>query len=182
VWHNGIRWRKATVRTDGRSEFFGEIPVRRLRCGDCRQRWSHAPDAVVAQGHYQPCVVAEAVARDVLDGETTVTAVAREHGCHRRTLGRWTERVAAVAEPSELARQLLVESAAPVVPAPPPVTRPRRSTRLAALGVRAVWVLALLEALASLRGLSPPGLAHAAALVPALAPPSLRRGGAVSGK
>src|SRR5579864_4015964 len=77
VWHNGIRWRKATLRSDGRSEFFGEIPVRRLCCGDCPQRWCHAPEAVVAPAHYQPCVVAEAVAREVLDGATPVAEVAR---------------------------------------------------------------------------------------------------------
>jgi hypothetical protein len=125
----------------------------------------------VTRSHYQPCVVAQAVARDALDRDAGPTTVARAHGCHRRTIGRWVARVAGLAEPALLARTLVAESATVVVPTPP-VTRRRRSARLAALCLRAVAVLALLEALASLRGLAPPGLAHAPLFVPALASPT----------
>jgi hypothetical protein len=41
------------------------------------------------------------------------------------------------------------------------------AARLTALGARAIAVLAVLEALASWHGLTPPGLAHARRFVPA---------------
>jgi hypothetical protein len=176
------------VRRDARTEFLDEIPVRRLRCGACGKRWCRAPDGIVSRAHYQPCVVAAAVAADALD-ERPTTEIAREHGCHRRTVARWIERVAAAAEPAVLSEQLLAEAEAPVLPAPPPSIPARRSARLYALCVRAVWVLALLEALCSLRGLVPPGLRHVRQLVPsdrrkiipADAPPTENRDRADSG-
>lgn len=174
VWHNGIRWRTASLRVEDRTEFFSEVPVRRLRCGDCRHRFSRAPEGVVTPGHYQPCVVAEAVVRDVIDEKATTTRVAQDHGCHRRTIGRWVARVATAADPAQLAQRLLVESAVPVIPAAPPAVRRRPSASFGAVGVRAVWILALLEALATLQGLAPPGLAHLQHFVPAVASPSVR--------
>jgi len=45
-------------------------------------------------------VVARAVSQVVVDGGPS--AVAREYGCDRRTVGRWIERVAKVAEPARL--------------------------------------------------------------------------------
>lgn len=129
VWHDGCRSRKASVRRDERTEFLDEIPVRRLRCGRCEKRWCRAPDEIVSRAHYQPCVVAAAVAADALD-ERPTTEIAREHGCHRRTVARWIERVAAVAEPAVLSEQVLAEAEAPVLPAPPPSIPARRSARL----------------------------------------------------
>jgi hypothetical protein len=172
VWHNGLRRRKATLREGEQTVFVADIPVRRLRCGDCRKRWSRAPEGVVSRAHYQPCVVAEAVTGDVLDVEASDAAVAKEHGCHRRTILRWVVRVAHAAEPAALMRLLLKESDAPVIPTPPPTVRPRRSVSLFALSQRAVQVLCLLEALCSLRGLPPPGLLHAARFVPAVVSPT----------
>jgi hypothetical protein len=140
---------------------------------------------VVTRGHYQPCVVADAVLRDVVDPKATSSGVAKHHGCHRRTIGRWVARVAATADPAQLGQRLLVESAVPVIPAAPVTVRPRRSTSWRAVGVRAVWILALLEAMATLQGLSPPGLAHVHRLVPAIVPaiasPSVRPPRADSG-
>jgi hypothetical protein len=179
VWRNGIRRRTASLFDGERTVFLDDIPVRRLRCGDCGARWSVPPDGVAVRGHYQPCVVARAVVRTVADAAARA-AVAVEHACHRRTLDRWVARVAAVAEPAALGHALLVETQAPVLPAPVPVTRPSRSPRLAALGARAVAVLGLLEALASACGLEPPGLAHVARFVPASATPAAAKGGATS--
>lgn len=165
VWRNGTRHRTATVLDDDQAVFLADVPVRKLQCGDCRARWSHLPDGLIGRVHYQACVVSRAVTRTVLDGASRAE-IARDHGCHRRTLGRWVARVAAIASPARLARILLAAAGAPVLPAPP-VSRPSRSARLMELGTRAVAVLALLEALASLHGLEPPALAHAGWLVPA---------------
>jgi hypothetical protein len=110
---------------------------------------------------------------DVCDETSTHRTVAHRSGCDRRTVGRWVVRVAALAEPATLSRRLLAESAVAVVPQPPvTVPRRRRSAARTALGLRAVWVLALLEALASFHALAPPGYAHAGRLVPAVAPPT----------
>jgi hypothetical protein len=180
VWHNGLRWRKASVRREDRTEFLDEVPVRKLRCGACGKRWCRAPQDIVTRAHYQPCVVAAAVAADVLDERPTVET-AREHGCDRRTVRRWIDRVAQAAEPAALSERLVAEATVPVLPAPPARIPARRSARLGAACVRAVWVLALLEALASLHGLPPPGLAHAHRLMPANAPPTEIRVRADSG-
>jgi hypothetical protein len=172
VWYNGIRLRTATLRDGEQTVFVADIPVRRLLCGDCSARFSHTPQGVPTRAHFQPCVVAEAVVTDVLSPQVCDATVAKEHGCHRRTLLRWMERVATVAEPAELMRLLLQESETPVVPAPPLWVRPRRSAALLALCQRAVFVLSLLEALSSLFGLCPPGLIHAPIFVPAHVSPS----------
>jgi hypothetical protein len=164
VWRNGVRWRKATVLDGDRAVYVEDVPVRRLRCGSCKTRWSRAPEHVESRAHYQPAVVANAVARVVIDGGPT--AVACEIGCDRGTLGRWVERVAKVAEPARLSRVLLAAADQPVLPALP-TARTSRSARLTALGARAIAVLAVLEALASWHGLTPPGLAHARRFVPA---------------
>ena len=165
VWRNGTRHRTASVLDGDEAAFVDDVPVRKLRCGDCRVRWSHLPEGLSARVHYQACVVSRAVVRTVLDGAPRAD-IARDHGCHLRTLGRWVARVAAIASPARLARALLAAAGAPVLPASP-VSRPSRSARVMALGTHAVAVLALLEALASLHGLEPPALAHIRWLVPA---------------
>jgi hypothetical protein len=170
VWRNGIRRRKATLLDGDRAVYVCDVPVRRLRCGGCGARWSRAPEQIESRGHYQPCVVARAVARVVVDGGPT--AVARDHGCDRGTVLRWVERVAKVAEPPRLSQVLITAADQPTLPVMPTV-RMSRSARLSALGARAITVLGLLEALASLYGLAPPGLAHARRFMPADAAPTV---------
>jgi transposase-like protein len=172
VWHNGIRRRKVTLWEGGRAVFIADVPVRRLRCGACLGRWSRGPERVVTRGLYQPCVVAAAVMAHVLERGVRQRERAQRYGCHRRTLERWVARVAGLCDPGLLARELAAQAQSPELPPPPGPGRPRRSAALQALGQRAVWVLGLLEALASLAGLTPPGLAHAACLMPALVSPS----------
>lgn len=170
MWRNGIRRRKATLLDGDRAVYVCDVPVRRLRCGDCGARWSRAPEQIESRGHYQPCVVARVVARVVVDGGPT--AVARDHGCDRGTVLRWVERVAKVAEPPRLSQVLITAADQPSLPVMP-TARMSRSARLSALGARAITVLGLLEALASLHGLAPPGLAHARRFMPADATPTV---------
>lgn len=176
VWFNGIRLRKASLFDGETVSYVANVPARRLKCGVCRARWSRAPDRVPSRAHYQPCVVSRAVAEVVLGDDGTLSSAAREYDCHRRTLGRWVERVSSVAEPATLAREIVSEAGAPVLPAPPVKTMTTSSVRMRAFGARAVWILALLDALASLRGLEPPGLAHVDVLVPAVARPHTATG------
>lgn len=172
VWYNGIRWRTASLRDGDQTVFVTDIPVRRLLCGDCSARWSHAPEGVPTRAHYQPCVVSQAVLTAALDAQQPDAAVATAHRCHRRTLRRWLERVACAASPAELLQRLVLESGVPVLPSAPPPVRPRRSAALTALCQRALWVLFLLDLLTSLCGLSPPGLSHLSLWLPAHVTPS----------
>ena len=180
VWFNGIRLRKASVLDGANVHFADSVPVRRLKCGRCRARWSRPPDRVPSRAHYQPCVVSHALATLHESPEVPAAEIADAHGCHRRTLVRWIDRVADLAEPTQLAAALVAEADAPVLPAlPTDVQRPGASARTLAKLLRAVTILALFEALASLRGLEPPALAHAAALVismPAFAQRPRKRG------
>lgn len=169
VWHDGRGDRKASLLFGRRVDFVGDVARRRLRCRDCRGRWIHRPDRVTSRAHYQPCVVAHAIAATKQTPAASMTAIARAYGCHRRTLGRWIARVAKLAEPAALAAALIAEVETPVLPAiPTEVERPRVSARTVAQTLRALTILALLEALASFRGLEPPALAHADALLSTL--------------
>jgi len=172
VWHDGKRLRKASMHDETHVEFIASIPARRLKCGDCRARWTRAPERVPSRAHYQACVVAHAIAMMQHAPESSTREIARAHCCHRRTLDRWIERVAALAEPAALAAEVAAAATAPVLPDVPTELAGGR-TRTRAQLLRAFVVLALVEALASLRGLEPPALAHAAALIariPASAP------------
>jgi transposase-like protein len=167
VRHDGVRRRKASLQLDDGVAFVPDVPERRLRCGACPQRWFHPPEGITSRAHYQPCVVAHALGAMSAEPAASTAEIAAAHGCHRRTLGRWIERVAAIAEPALLASAVVHEADAPVLPViPTEVVRPTAPPRTLARLLRALQVLALLEALASLRGLEPPALAHAAALVP----------------
>lgn len=167
VQHDGTRIRAASLQIEGTVTYVPEIPERRLRCAACRKRWFVAPDGVHARAHYQPCVVAHAIAALGTEPGASATAVAAAHGCDRRTLGRWVERVAELAEPADIAAAIVEDADAPVLPAvPTELARPVASPRTGARRLRALQLLVLLDALASLRALEPPALAHAAVLLP----------------
>lgn len=177
VWHDGRPTRSATLLLEDASVFVAEAAQRRKRCTGCGASWVHAPEGITTRGRYQPCVVSQALAQLGSDPTASTTAIAREIGCAPSTVRRWASRVAALAEPAALARVLVEEAGAPVLPVlPVEVAPPLRSPRLRAWVLRALTVLALLEALASLRGLAPPALTHAPMLIPADAPSPFSRG------
>jgi hypothetical protein len=168
TWHDGSRRRSTTIRVEGTTEFVGDADQRRKRCRVCRKSWTHRPEGIASRAHYQPCVVSHALGEIGSDAAATTITVAAEIGCAPSTVRRWAVRVAALAEPAVLASTLIEEAGEPVLPATPTeIASPQRSARLRALFARALAVLTLLEALASLRGLAPPALAHAASLIPA---------------
>jgi transposase-like protein len=168
VWHNGHRLRSATIREDEQSVFVPEAPERQKRCSVCHASWTHRPEGITSRAHYQPCVVSHALGELGRDAGATTSTLAGEIGCVPSTLRRWAARVAALAEPAALASAIVEQAGEPVLPAvPTELASPQRSARLRALFVRALAVLVLLEALASLRGLAPPALAHAPKLLPA---------------
>jgi len=106
-------------------------------------------------------VVARAVSRYLFEGRSTQTRVAAEHGCSRRTVGRWIRWVAAIAEPAMVMKKVLRAVDAPVVPRLRNVAQCARKARGgigAAVLERAAEVLGLLEDLGSALRLEPPGL------------------------
>lgn len=170
TWHDGTRVRKATLYVESERAFVPDVPQRRKRCSACRGGWVHRPEGITSRAHYQPCVVSHALGEIGSDADATTITLAEEIGCVPSTVRRWAARVAALAEPAALASAIVEEAGEPVLPATPTeLASPQRSARLRALLVRALAVLVLLEALASLRGLPPPALAHTASLVPAKA-------------
>jgi hypothetical protein len=179
IWHIGTRVRKASILLEDKIEFVPDVPERRLECGDCELKWTQPPDRISSRAHYQPCVVAHALAMMEAESEMTAVEIAGAPGCHPRTLGRWVNRVADIADPRDLGAAIVAQADAPVLPAiPTEVARPGGAHAHERL-VCALAVLALLEALASLRGLEPPALAHAAELIatiPANAPGPRSRG------
>lgn len=171
TWHDGGRERSATIRADEASAFVPDAKQRRKSCSVCRTSWTHRPEGITSRAHYQPCVVSHAIGELGSDATATTITVAEEIGCAPRTVRRWGARVAALGDPAAVASMIVEEADEPVLPpVPTEIAAPQRSPRLRALLVRAVQVLVLLEALASLRGLPPPALAHAATLIPANAP------------
>jgi len=105
-----------------------------------------------------PCVIAEAVAAVTIGGATKAET-ARELGVDRRTLGRWIEWTAHVAEPAVLQRELLdATDEAIVVPTPAETLRREPGGTASSTYARAAHVLALCVALASALSLAPPEL------------------------
>ena len=168
VRHEGTRTRSATFWCDGELVFVPDAKERRNRCCVCRTPWTHRPEGITSRAHYQPCVVSQALAELGSNAAASTVTVAAQVGCAPSTVRRWAGRVASLADPAELASAIVREADEPVVPAVPvALAAPQRSPRLRDRLLRALIVLVLLEALASLRDLAPPALAHAAALIPA---------------
>lgn len=159
VWWNGYRRRTATVFVMGVVEYLTGIGCRRVRCGSkaCGRSWTLRPEGMTPRRHFQLSVVAEAMAEYVLGGESTHEQVGGRYGCSRWTVGQWQRWVSGVAEPSAVARLVLDVSEEPVLPRIEVVIR-RQWEGVRSMVRRAAENLALIETLASARGLAPPGL------------------------
>jgi hypothetical protein len=180
VWSNGTRARSASLRFS-RTAYVPELSQRRLYCRACRFRWTRRPPELAPRVHFQACVASHVV-ESLAAGDGTATSLAREHGCHRRTIGRLVARVAGVAEPAELAAEIARTVDEPVLPAPaevPQIAERARTEQGHSRLRRAVWVLALVEVLATLRAGEPPALRwwlHERDLAAAQAMPADARG------
>jgi hypothetical protein len=108
AWWNGSRVIKRTVFVIAAALRWAEQFVRRrARCSD--RRCSAGSWTVYERGGY-PCrtfllsVVALAVAAMAVGPKATLTSVALECGCDRRSVGRWVQWVARLAAPADLSR------------------------------------------------------------------------------
>ncbi len=161
LWWNGQPRRSASVVCADEVAHVTGIVCRRVKCGACKQSWRLRPPGLLPHKHYQPCVVARATSRYLWGERSTLTSVAAEHGCARRTVKRWLVWLAAIADPAVLLSKLREAVDAPVVPRASRVVQLVRKAGYALGRVvleRAAEVLGLCEALGSAWGLEPPGL------------------------
>lgn len=162
MWWNGVRVRTASVRGEGRrAVYIPEIACPQVKCALCRHCWTLRPEGLVAQRHYQLCVVADATASYLFEPGQSLSSVAEAVGCDRRTVGRWVGWLAAVAKPADLLRHVLAAAQAPLLTRFLPAGRSvRQATSVLWHEVRhrASQVLSLLEALGAALSLEPPGL------------------------
>jgi hypothetical protein len=158
---NGSRKRSASVLVLTVVVFLAELMCRRVKCGGCHKSWTLRPPELVAHKHFQLCVAAHAVSGYLFEPAGTLSGVATEHNCSRKTVKRWLGWTAAIAEPETVLRKVVEATEAPLVPRPCAVAAVTRKAR-GALGrvvlERAAEVLALMERLCSAWQLEPPGL------------------------
>jgi hypothetical protein len=162
VWWNGRRWRSASSRVDGKTVTVPRFPCRRLACGTCERSWTLLPPGLVPGRHFDLTVAAEAVARYLFEEEASREAVAEAFEISSRTLGRFAQHTAHVAEPGLLQKLLLGATGAPILARLEPVrdlARKARGTVQRLVLEKAGQVLCLLEALAGALGCASPGLA-----------------------
>jgi len=158
---DGSRKRSASVLVLEVVVFLAELLCRRVKCVGCHKSWTLRPPELVAHKHFQPCVVAQAVSRYLLEPHGTLSGAATEHRCSRRTVKRWLGWTAAMAEPATMLRKVVEAADSPVVPRPGAVASVARKARNALgseLLARAAEVLVLMESLCSAWELEPPGL------------------------
>src|SRR5437868_5230234 len=98
IWHCGTRTRKATILLEDEPVFVPDIPERRLKCRDCGLSWTFAPEGISSRAHYQPCVVAAALARTARARARRRVGLEHARECsgpeisRRSTLARVTEK------------------------------------------------------------------------------------------
>lgn len=163
VWWDGTRNRSATVLTEDGVAHIVNVRCRRVKCAEraCQKSWTVRPPGLAPHRHYQLCVVASALSRYLFGPHTTQAAVAQDHQCSERTVGRWLRWVSGVADPAIIQRKLLEAVQAPIlvpVRGIESLARKARSTARQEILPRAAQVLAEMEILGAALGLAPPGL------------------------
>jgi hypothetical protein len=104
IYWNGQRQRTASVKWKDEMVYHADILCKRVKCADpeCKKSWTLRPPGLMPRRHYQLCVVASAGSKFLFDRHATLTLVAEAHCCCRRTVGRWLQWIAGIAEPKEL--------------------------------------------------------------------------------
>jgi len=105
---NGHRERTASVLIGDGVTYLIDIRCRRVKCGnpECKKSWTIRPSGLMPRRHYQLCVVASAASKFLFDPHTTLTLIADAYHCSRRTLVRWLNWIAGIAEPADLLHRL----------------------------------------------------------------------------
>ncbi|MFQ5976227.1 MAG: hypothetical protein ACE5J5_07935 [Candidatus Hydrothermarchaeales archaeon] len=115
IYWNGQRERTASVLIGDEVVYLIDILCKRVKCAnlECKKSWTLRPPGLMPRRHYQLCIVAHGASKFLFDSHATLTSVADEHQCSRRTVGRWLKWISGIAEPSELIRRLFYISKKP---------------------------------------------------------------------
>jgi|ETNmetMinimDraft_30_1059905.scaffolds.fasta_scaffold04961_4 hypothetical protein len=161
VVFNGWRKRSASVLVNDEAFHIDEVRCRRVRCQGCRVSWTLRPPGLCARKHYQLCVVARATSTYLHDRSATQSRVASAMSCSRRQVARWLLWVGALADPADLAVEV-IDFADETVLAPVREVAATWRKGIPQLGLqfarRAASVLAHLEVVGLLAGTPSPGL------------------------
>lgn len=105
AWWNGRRRVSVVRRVTDAIEYLSEVIRRRARCSDktCRKSWTMYEVDGYPHRQFSLDVVVLAVSAVSLGG-ATVMAAAGDHGCSRRSVGRWSAWVETIADPADLSR------------------------------------------------------------------------------
>lgn len=108
IYWNGQRERTASVLTGDEVVYLTDILCKRVKCAEpkCKRSWTLRPSGLMPRRHYQLCVVAHGTSKFLFEPHETLTSVADEYQCSRRTVGRWLNWIAGIAEYSELIGRL----------------------------------------------------------------------------
>jgi hypothetical protein len=155
IYWNGQRQRSASVLIGDQVVYLPEVRCRRVKCANaqCQKSWTLRPAGLMPRRHYQLCIVAHATSKFLFHPQATLILIAATHQCSRRTVGRWLQWLAGIAQPKELIRRLSSRSKKAVITA---LGKASGSGRRTFAG--AAKILCLVEALATAYGYDPPGL------------------------
>lgn len=163
IWWNGTRQRSASVLVEGVAVYLCDVLCRRVKCGnrECRKSWTLRPPGLFPQRHYQLCLTAEGLSDYLFNPSSSLEKVARACQCSMRTVGRWVNWTASLADAQALERRILESAGHPVLA--PLRAISDRFRRYCGQGhqrvlSRAGQNLCFLESLCQARGLEPPGL------------------------
>lgn len=108
IYWNGQRERTASVVIGDEVAYLTGILCKRVKCAnpECKRSWTLRPPGLMPRRHYQLCVVAHGTSNCLFTAQATLTSVADEHQCSRRTVGRWLNWIAEIADPSDLIQRL----------------------------------------------------------------------------
>ena len=161
VYWNGQRERTASVLRGDDVVYLTEILCKRVKCAkpECKRSWTLRPPGLMPRRHYQLCVVARGTSKFLFETHETLTSVADDHQCSRRTVGRWFNWIAGIAEYSDLIRRLHTVSKETVLSAGLKISEVITRAGNTRKGVfqRTAQNFCVLEALGEAYGYKPPG-------------------------
>jgi hypothetical protein len=105
------------VQVEDEVVYMTDILCRRIKCGnpECKKSWTIRPSGLMPRRHYQLCIVSHGTSRFLFDPQATLSSVAQAHCCSRRTIGRWLNWIAELADPANLIGRLFYISKEAVI-------------------------------------------------------------------
>lgn len=108
IYWNGQRERTASIFIEEEVVYLTDILCKRVKCANpgCKKSWTLRPPGLMPRRHYQLCIVAHGTDKFLLGPHVTLTSIAYEYQCSRRTVCRWLNWISDIAEPPTLIDRL----------------------------------------------------------------------------